>query len=140
MTATSKSNGFKVLVTGGTGFVGSAVVNYLLGQPHVSVVNVGKLTYAGNLESLSPTQDCSPRPESARRARESVPIRRRYPRGHSRGGGIASLYDSHMVPNALRGASLPVYGDGRQIRDWLYVRADESHFQRVRFELRQSLP
>jgi dTDP-glucose 4,6-dehydratase len=27
----------------------------------------------------------------------------------------------HMILNALKGAPLPVYGDGRQIRDWLYV-------------------
>jgi dTDP-glucose 4,6-dehydratase len=27
----------------------------------------------------------------------------------------------HMIMNALRGAPLPVYGDGRQVRDWLYV-------------------
>jgi dTDP-glucose 4,6-dehydratase len=27
----------------------------------------------------------------------------------------------HMILNALRGAPLPVYGDGRQVRDWLYV-------------------
>src|SRR5688500_6513040 len=52
----AKINGpkpFKVLVTGGAGFIGSAVIRYLLGQPAVSVVNVDNLTYAGNLESLA---------------------------------------------------------------------------------------
>jgi dTDP-glucose 4,6-dehydratase len=42
----------KLLITGGAGFIGSAVVRYLIGETDVSVVNVDKLTYAGNLESL----------------------------------------------------------------------------------------
>ena len=41
-----------ILVTGGAGFIGSAVVRKLVGQRRVAVVNVDKLTYAGNLESL----------------------------------------------------------------------------------------
>lgn len=43
----------KVLVTGGAGFIGSAVVRFLVGSREVSVMNVDKLTYAGNLGSLS---------------------------------------------------------------------------------------
>ncbi|MEH6499692.1 MAG: dTDP-glucose 4,6-dehydratase [Pseudoalteromonas distincta] len=43
----------KILVTGGAGFIGSAVVRYLLNGTEHSVVNLDKLTYAGNLESLS---------------------------------------------------------------------------------------
>lgn len=42
----------KILVTGGAGFIGSAVVRYLLNGTEHSVVNLDKLTYAGNLESL----------------------------------------------------------------------------------------
>lgn len=43
----------RVLVTGGAGFIGSALVRYLVGEIGVEVLNVDKLTYAGNLNSLA---------------------------------------------------------------------------------------
>lgn len=43
----------KLLVTGGAGFIGSAVVRYIIRHTSDEVVNLDKLTYAGNLESLA---------------------------------------------------------------------------------------
>ncbi len=42
----------KILVTGGAGFIGSAVIRHTLANTDDAVVNVDKLTYAGNLDSL----------------------------------------------------------------------------------------
>ena len=43
----------KLLITGGAGFIGSAVIRHIIQHTQDAVVNIDKLTYAGNLESLS---------------------------------------------------------------------------------------
>ncbi|QDZ38652.1 dTDP-glucose 4,6-dehydratase [Euhalothece natronophila Z-M001] len=47
----------KILVTGGAGFIGSAVVRQFIAETEHTVINVDALTYAGNLESLSDVRD-----------------------------------------------------------------------------------
>src|SRR5690606_30604983 len=42
----------RILVTGGSGFIGSAVIRYVVGNELAEVANVDSLTYAGNNESL----------------------------------------------------------------------------------------
>jgi dTDP-glucose 4,6-dehydratase len=58
----------KLLVTGGAGFIGSAVIRHIINNTTDEVVNLDKLTYAGNLESLAEASD------SARYSFEQVDI------------------------------------------------------------------
>jgi len=50
----------KILVTGGAGFIGSNFIQLALGWPGIQILNLDKLTYAGNLDSL---QTVAERPE-----------------------------------------------------------------------------
>lgn len=52
-----KHSKLNILVTGGAGFIGSAVIRHIIDDTDYSVVNVDKLTYAGNLESLASVSD-----------------------------------------------------------------------------------
>ena len=47
----------RILITGGAGFIGSALLRHLIQSTEHEVLNLDKLTYAGNLESLAPVDD-----------------------------------------------------------------------------------
>lgn len=51
------THAIRILLTGGAGFIGSAVVRHIIKNTHDSVLNLDKLTYAGNLESVADVCD-----------------------------------------------------------------------------------
>ena len=76
----------KILITGGAGFIGSAVVRHIIENTQDSVVNIDKLTYAGNLESLESVENHS------RYAFEQMDI--------CDAKGLARIFEQHK-PNAV---------------------------------------
>ena len=48
-----------IIVTGGAGFIGSAVIRHFINHTAHNVINIDKLTYAGNLESLESVENHS---------------------------------------------------------------------------------
>jgi dTDP-glucose 4,6-dehydratase len=179
-----------ILVTGGAGFIGSNFVLDWLSLSDEAVINLDKLTYAGNLENLSSLQGDArhvfvhgdlgdrtlverlllqhrPRavlhfaaeshvdrsihgPEDfiqtnvvgASKAASDHLVRAWH---HTYGLPVLTTNCSNnygpyhfpekliplMIVNALAGKPLPVYGDGLQVRDWLYVKDHCSAIRRV---------
>jgi dTDP-glucose 4,6-dehydratase len=218
----------KIIVTGGAGFIGSAFIRLVINsEPQVEIVNLDKLTYAGNLENLAPVATnpryrfvkgdiCdrqllrellaeakpdalvhfaaeshvdrsiqSPQPvfdtnlggtfsllesmrahripryihvstdevygslEAPHEADETYPLQASSPYSAAKAGSDLMALAYHktykmpvivtrasnnygpyhfpekliplMISNALEDKPLPIYGDGRQVRDWLYV-------------------
>ena len=49
----------KFLITGGAGFIGSALIRHIINKTKHRVLNIDKLTYAGNLDSLKQIDKCN---------------------------------------------------------------------------------
>jgi dTDP-glucose 4,6-dehydratase len=47
----------RLIITGGAGFIGSALIRYLLNETEYEVLNIDKLTYAGNVKTLEPFEN-----------------------------------------------------------------------------------
>ena len=52
MNIIKSTRGKSIIVTGGAGFIGSAIIRHLIKDTDYEIINIDKLTYAGNLESL----------------------------------------------------------------------------------------
>jgi dTDP-glucose 4,6-dehydratase len=177
----------QLLVTGGCGFLGGNLIRHLLRRPDVTVVNLDKLTYAGNLASLADLHG-HPRYSFVRCDVCDRDMVRRV-----MGGGVTDVFhlaaESHVdrsiqdsgpfvktnvlgtqvlldaareagvqrfvhvsadevygslgpagaftecsplfVKNLLAGQPVPVYGDGRQVRDWIHVHDHCAALERV---------
>ena len=177
------------LVTGGAGFIGSNYIHYMFKKydNEIRIINVDKLTYAGNLENLKDIEDrenytfvkadiCDSEAimkifdendidrvvhfaaeshvdgsleENGGFFYETTPYDPHSPYSASKASSdmlVKSYMDTYKFPanitncsnnygpyqfpeklipliinNALQGKKLPVYGDGKNVRDWLYV-------------------
>ena len=54
-----KVQSLKILVTGGAGFIGSALVRHIIHETEHTIMNIDKLSYAANLMSLESVKDNS---------------------------------------------------------------------------------
>jgi len=103
-----------ILVTGGAGFIGSNFILDWMAGSDEPVVGLDQLTYAGKLDNLAGVEG------DPRHRFVHGDINDSAPNNHGRFQFPEKLI-SLMLTNALAGKSLPVYGDGEQVRDWLHV-------------------
>ncbi|WP_103019506.1 dTDP-glucose 4,6-dehydratase [Salinibacter altiplanensis] len=83
------------LVTGGAGFIGSAVVRHLIQKTEATVVTVDALTYAGHRENLAPVAD-SPRHHFEHEDITDAPAMHRLFREHEPDGVLHLAAESHV--------------------------------------------
>ena len=84
-----------LLVTGGAGFIGSAVVRHLIQETDATVVTVDALTYAGHRENLAPVAD-HPRHHFAQADITDAPAMHRLFRDHEPDGVLHLAAESHV--------------------------------------------
>jgi dTDP-glucose 4,6-dehydratase len=161
----------KILVTGGAGFIGSNFIRHIISKyPEHSVINLDKLTYAGNLENLKDLEsfpqykfikgdicnekflnglECDAIINFAAESHVDRSILNTYPfiqtniigtqnllaywKTHSASIIITRCSNNYgpfqfpekliplLILNALLGKNIPVYGDGKNVRDWIHV-------------------
>jgi len=142
-----------ILITGGCGFIGSNFIRYLFSKTDFSgiIIKLDKLTYAGNPQNLS---DLEERYGGSRYFFEHGDIcdeglvDRVFSR-HSIDTVLHFAAESHvdrsiygpyqfpekliplMILNMLEERPLPVYGDGKNVRDWIYVDAHSEAVWRI---------
>jgi len=84
-----------LLVTGGAGFIGSAVVRHLIQETEATVVTVDTLTYAGHRENLAPVAE-SPRHHFEQEDITDAPAMRRLFEEYEPGGVLHLAAESHV--------------------------------------------
>ncbi|WP_118840629.1 dTDP-glucose 4,6-dehydratase [Salinibacter ruber] len=84
-----------LLVTGGAGFIGSAVVRHLIRETEATVVTVDALTYAGHRENLAPVME-SPRHHFEQEDITDAPAMHRLFEEHEPDGAIHLAAESHV--------------------------------------------
>ena len=84
-----------LLVTGGAGFIGSAVVRHLIRETEATVVTVDALTYAGHRENLAPVTG-SPRRHFEQEDITDAPAMHRLFEEHEPDGAIHLAAESHV--------------------------------------------
>ena len=111
------SSPLRIFVTGGAGFIGSALVRHLIGETDHHVLNVDALTYAGNLASVAPVET-SDRYTFARRhlrrRRNGAPdqglsARRRNPSRRRIARGPLHRWTSRLYPDQSGGNIHPAF-------------------------------